>query len=934
MDKESARLAIAELVAEFRVYRQNNSIRNEDELSDKFVRPLFRLLGWSGKADYSLEEHVAGKFADIGYYIDGVPAFYVETKDVDKDIHDKEYMSQAINYSYLRGVTWAVLTDFETLMVFNAEWAERDPNESKFIELRFDDYTSEDGFDDLWLLSKASFMASPRLIDKRAERYNRKDKKLPVSEGLLAELLDWRRRLFREIRVQATTLWATDTHKVDNAIQKFFDRLIFIRTMEDRRIEEPRLSALLRQTASRKNPKPLFPELLTMFRELDAIYNSNLFAEHRLDFLEVHDPTLLEEIIKGLYKGQKGFVQYDFEAISADVLGAVYEQYLGFKAQYDGEEDTSKNLKRKLQGIYYTPQYVVRYIVQQTLGRLLQDGRDPLTLRVLDPACGSGAFLIEAFDVLKRAYLQQHPSMTPAEMTHNILTKNLYGVDLDDQAVEVTRLNLSIRGAVTRQKLPNLSHIKHGNSLIADDAIAGEHLGFDWAMRFPDVMNKGGFDAVIGNPPYVRQETLGTAFKDYAKDCYETYAGTADLYVYFVERGYSLLRDKGRMGYILPNKWMRANYGKKLRGYLQDKTESLVDFGDLPVFADATTYPCIIDLHKGTTSKNLTAAQVDSLDFGDLGNYLQNNTYNVPRKSLKNEGWALVSESEQALLDKLQKDGIILDEYVNKAVHYGIKTGFNTAFVIDNKTRSSLIEQDSKSAELIKPFLAGRDVRRYQKSQADNYVIFTRRGVEISQYPAIENYLLQFKDQLMPKPKGHKGKWKGRKAGSYEWYEIQDTIDYYEEFEKPKIIYPNILKKPEFTFDTEANYTNQKCFIIARDDKYLLGILNSSVNFYLFRKKLPKLRGDFYEPSYVIFKNFPIPKLDLSKPSEKAQHDALVAQVERILALQAEHQTLSEQVDERRHEVAEQIAQVDKTIDGMVYQLYGLSAEEIAIVEG
>lgn len=939
MDKESARLEIAELLAEFRDYRQKNKIRNETEVSDKFVRPLFRLLGWDARDDYSLEEHVAGKFADIGYYVDGVPAFYVETKDVDKNIRDKEYMRQAINYSYLRGVTWAVLTDFETLMVFNAEWAERDPEECKFFELSFDDYTSEIGFDDLWLLSKESFTASPRLIDKRAERYNRKDKKKPVSEGLLAELLDWRRRLFREIRVQAQNLWASDTHKVDNAIQKFFDRLIFIRTMEDRHIEEPRLSALLRQNASRQKEAQLFPELLKMFRELDEIYNSNLFADHRLDLLEVHDPFLIKEIIEGLYKGQKGLVQYDFEAISADVLGAVYEQYLGFKAQYSGEEDTSKNLKRKLQGIYYTPQYVVRYIVQQTLGRLLQDGRDPLTLKVLDPACGSGAFLIEAFDVLRRAYNSRYPEMSPQDVTNNILTKNLYGVDLDDQAVEVTRLNLSIRGAMMRQKLPTLTHIKHGNSLIADDAVAGEHLGFDWAMRFPDVIDNGGFDAVIGNPPYVRQETLGVAFKDYAKDLYETYTGTADLYVYFVERGYSVLRDGGRMGYILPNKWMRANYGKKIRDYLKDKIDSLIDFGDLPVFAEATAYPCIITLNKGKHDNTVTAANVENLDFGDLGNYLQDNIYTVKRSSLRKSGWTLVPELEQQVFEKIQNQGVSLEKYVDKKIYYGIKTGLNTAFVIDEKIRRNIIEEDSKSVEFIKPYLAGREVRNYKPVKPKQYVIlipngWTREklGETVTEdhaweylqtnYKAITNYIEQYRERA--KRRSDKGDF---------WWELR-ACSYYDKFEKPKIIYPNILQKPEFTFDTDSNYTNQKCYIIAKDDKWLLGVLNSSVIFYLFRTLLPKLRGDFYEPNYSIFKTFPIPKLDLSKPGDKAKHDAIVVEVERILKLKAEHQALEADLSERRHEVAAQIEATDRKIDALVYDLYGLTDDEIAIVEG
>ncbi|MEL6526847.1 MAG: N-6 DNA methylase, partial [Chloroflexota bacterium] len=447
--------------------------------------------------------------------------------------------------------------------------------------------------------------------------------------------------------------------------------------------------------------------------------------------------------------------------------------FLGFKAQYPGEEDTSdKNLKRKLQGIYYTPQYVVRYIVQQTLGRLLSEGRDVMSLRVLDPACGSGAFLIEAFDVLRRAYTTQYPEMPIAEVTHNILTKNLYGVDLDDQAVEVTRLNLSLRGAMTKGLLPTLVNIKHGNSLIADDDIAGEQLGFDWAIRFPDVIEAGGFDAVIGNPPYVRQETLGAQFKDYAKERYETYAGTADLYVYFIERGFSLLRDGGRMGYIVPNKWMRANYGKNIRVYLKDKIEELVDFGDLPVFAEATTYPCIIELSKDATDKQVTAATIKDLDFGDLGNHLQGNTYEVARDSLKKGGWALVSQAEQELLEKVKNNNISLKDFIENKIYLGIKTGLNTAFVIDEKLRRHLVEADAKNADLIKPYLAGRDVKRYQVPSSGKYLILIPNGWTTQcigqetnddeawawfsdNYKALADYLKQF--EAKARKRGDKG---------------------------------------------------------------------------------------------------------------------------------------------------------------------------------
>jgi hypothetical protein len=210
-------------------------------------------------------------------------------------------------------------------------------------------------------------------------------------------------------------------------------------------------------------------------------------------------------------------------------------------------------------------------------------------------------------------------------------------------------------------------------------------------------------------------------------------------------------------------------------------------------------------------------------------------------------------------------------------------------------------------------------------------LIFTRRGIDIKEYPAVENHLLKYKDKLTPKPKQYRGNnWNGRKHGNYKWYEIQDSIDYYKEFEKPKIIYPNICKAPEFTIDTTGLYTNQKCFIISFDDKYLLGILNSCLMFYLFKKYLPKLRGDFYEPSYVYFKNFPIRTIDFNNPDEKSMHDRMVQLVERMLDLHKKKQQAN--ADSEKGLFEHQIKATDREIDELVYKLYGLSEMEKVIL--
>jgi hypothetical protein len=392
-------------------------------------------------------------------------------------------MKQAINYAYLKGVTWAVLTDFEETMVFNAEWEERDPEQARFLTLQWENYANG-GFDDLWLLSKPSLQA--REMDAKAERYGRKRRREPVTDKLFKQLTEWRRDLFSVIQhYNRDKLWAQDPHEVDNAVQKFIDRLIFIRTAEDRGIEANVLQALLRQS----KPGDLWKNLLGLFRTLDGVYNSDLFAQAYLDLMDVYDPDLVVEIIDGLYSSPGSYFRYDFNAIAADVLGAVYEQYLGFKA-LDPEGKTSlagKQQKRKAQGIYYTPQFVVRYIVQNTVGKLLGEGADPHRLRILDPACGSGSFLIEAFDVLDRWLAQHEPDVPANERRRRILTENIYGVDLDDQAVEVTRLNLLLRASLERGKLPLLTNIQCGNSLIDDPAVAGD-AAFKWEERFANVM--------------------------------------------------------------------------------------------------------------------------------------------------------------------------------------------------------------------------------------------------------------------------------------------------------------------------------------------------------------------------------------------------------------------------------------------------------------
>ena len=441
---------------------------------------------------------------------------------------------------------------------------------------------------------------------------------------------------------------------------------------------------------------------------------------------------------------------------------------------------------------------------------------------------------------------------------------------------------------------------------------------FEWRFEFPEILNEEGdfegFDIVIGNPPYIRQE-LFKPFKPYLKKHYGVFHSVADLSVYFIELGHRLLRPGGRFTYIVTNKWMRAGYGEPLRRFLaQTRIEEIVDFGDLQIFEDATTYPCILSFQKvapATTCRVLTLESLEADD--DLYAYIENHAAQMQCERLDPSGWTLTDEKTAQLLEKLKKRGTPLEEYVRGEIYRGILTGYNKAFVIDPATREALIAEDPSSAEIIKPFLTGKDVKRYKQPVAKNYLIFTRRGIDIDKYPAIKAYLEQFRERLEPKPKDWPANkpWPGRKQGSYKWYEIQDNIAYYEEFEKNKLIYSKFQIKPVFTLDYGKNYCNDAYFIYPHPDKFLLAILNSKIGWFFITHICTAIRGG-YQLIFDNFKKFIVPNVE---DKEKEQIVQLVDQI-----FEAKRDGLSTDDLEAR-------------IDAAVYRLFDLNEEEIAIVE-
>jgi len=440
---------------------------------------------------------------------------------------------------------------------------------------------------------------------------------------------------------------------------------------------------------------------------------------------------------------------------------------------------------------------------------------------------------------------------------------------------------------------------------------------FLWKFHFTEVFRgKGGFDVVIANPPYVRQESI-KAFKPQFKQAFGNfYCGTADLYTYFYKRGLEILKPSGHLCFIAPNKFMRAGYGRNTRALLAgDATPKVViDFGELPVF-EAGTDPSIVLIEKNKPSDSVFTAAIikTSEEIAQIEQVVNQRGFQMRVEALSPECWTLEHPAVLALMKKLRKAGKPLGEYVDGKFYYGIKTGLNEAFVIDEETRQRLISEDPNSGDLIKPWLRGRDIRKWKAEWAGLYVIFTRRGTDIELYPAIKKHLGQFRNDLVPK-RSDKDK-RGRKPGPYKWFEIQDNIAYFEEFDKPKIIYADIAKLLRASYDTSGALCANTLYFIPTNDLSLLGILHSKLFDWYARYKFQPF-GDPLEDGRLRFfsqymEQVPIPS------ATAAQKSPIIERVRKILA----------------DPDSPAVPRLESEIDQLIYTLYDLNPQEINIVE-
>ncbi len=665
--------------------------------------------------------------------------------------------------------------------------------------------------------------------------------------------------------------------------------------------------------------------------------------------------------------------------------------------------------ERKATGSYYTPDYIVRYIVENTLAPLCEGKTvdEILSLKILDPATGSGHFLVGVVDYLAEELIT-HPDAphitetTDAETElaywrRRVVEACVYGVDLNPMAVELAKLSLWLHTVAKGEPLSFLDHhIRCGNSLIgakienlsnlpalkksrrrtnetqteipmefpftdkvataighyllieetesrtADQIHAKEHqldiaqqmlrfhkgvanlwtsvyfgndvsratyhqavnalrsqntetledllayqraqeIGkekrfFHWEIEFPEVFrdrygrekDNPGFDVVIGNPPYIRQEALGDAKPFLA--IYQTYSGIADLYVYFVEQAHELLQKCGRFGMITSNKFMRANYGKNLRAYLSTNAvlNEIVDFGELPVFEDAAAMTAILlTLRESVDTQTFRFTQMQTLDFDSLRAEIDRIGEQLNQDAL-GENWTLATADEIRILKKIRENSTTLTIYCEGKMRRGLITGFNEAFIIDAATRDYLIDEDPRSAEIIRPCVVGDDIRKYEIQFRERYLIWTYIGVPITQYPAVFNYLQQFERRLARR----------QDQGEY-WWELR-SCTYYDEFETPKIVYPDLGMGCRFCFDESGLFSTNTTYFLPTSDLYLLALLNSRMTFYYLKHicavlgeadKRGRLRffSQYMEELPIRHINFTTPADERNRQLEKAK---------------------------------------------------------------
>jgi type I restriction-modification system DNA methylase subunit/predicted type IV restriction endonuclease len=1006
--------AVLELVERFARNRDQylSPAYNETQVRREFIDPLFTALGWDveNTAGYAqqykdvvhedaIKVGLDSRAPDYSFRIGGQRKFFVEAKKPAVNLKDDPAPAyQLRRYAWSAKLPLSLLTDFQELAVYDCRVRPAHTDAASAARTLYVPYES---YDDRWE-EIASVFAKEAILQGSFDRYaeSAKTKKgtAEVDKAFLSEIEIWREALAHNIALRNPSL---SQRELNYAVQVTIDRIIFLRICEDRGIEVyGRLRGLV-------NGRGTYGRLSQLFWEADQRYNSGLFhfadEKGRAGYADKLTPTLmiddkpLKDILRRLYYPES---PYEFSVLPADILGQVYEQFLGkvirLTAGHRAVVEDKPEVK-KAGGVYYTPTYIVDYIVKHTVGRLLEGKtvRQAAELRVLDPACGSGSFLIGAYQYLLDWHLEQYapqPEKHRKELVQGshgewqlataekkrILLTNIYGVDIDAQAVETTKLSLLLKvlegetsatiesqlSFLRERALPDLAaNVKCGNSLIGPDFYDDQQIGlaglgdderyrlnvFDWRAEFPLILGaavpeeKRGFDAVIGNPPYVRIQNLKefapTEVEFYKRRYASASKGNYDLYVVFVERGLSLLCHFGRLGYILPSKFFATDYGAALRGLLASAqvVDEVVDFGHEQVFEQATTYTCLLFLeatpHRSTGYRRVQPSQ---LAAGQLPA--------ASAAALPSGTWLFMNDEVASLSARLLAGSTPLLE-LPTSISRGSSSGDDGVFCLETRN-GELRTRDGEAVdleeELLRRPLWATDFTRYElRPRNEALLIFPYRVSETGYALIPEAELRERWPRTYAYLRAHRTRLEKRRQHN-DWYAFSAPRNLHVHA-RAQLVVPLLadrgLAAPLGSAGRGFCLMASGGFSIRLDavsagchPYYVLGLVNSKLLFWYLRQTSNRFRGGWITCTKQYFGQLPIRVPRADAPAEQAAHDALVTLVRRRIALSAEGtQSLTPDACAR---CERDLLSLEGRIDAAVAEIYGISQQDIALIEG